>query len=180
MPNLIKTVKKGWFAGGFLVPSVRRGQEWRTQLLRVHAGLFLTTFENVSSNRSLLTANLEFHKCALLDQANNVTNLDKYKYALHANNVTKTNMTSRQIMWPTWTLLRTSLTGFSLPLTRMVEGQLTLRKSGAVLTSFFDFRVGFHFSFFRESEYLVYCWFHNFFLVFQVSLLEKEDLWNWI
>ena len=67
---------KGWFAGGFLVPSIRRGQEWRTQLLRVHAGLFLTTFENVSSNRSLLTANLEFHKCALLDQANNVTNLD--------------------------------------------------------------------------------------------------------
>ena len=52
-------------------------------------------------------------------------------------------------MWPTWILLRTSLTGFSLPLTRMVEGQLTLRKSGAVLTSLFDFRVGIHFIFFQ-------------------------------
>ena len=52
-------------------------------------------------------------------------------------------------MWPTWTLLRTSLTGFSLPLTRMVEGQLTLRKSGAVLTPLFDFRVGIHFIFFQ-------------------------------
>ena len=52
-------------------------------------------------------------------------------------------------MWPTWILLRTSLTGFSLLLTRMVEGQLTLRKSGTVLTSFLDFIVGFHFSFFQ-------------------------------
>ena len=160
---------KGWFVGGFLVPSVRRGQEWRTQLLRVHAGLFLTTFESVSSNRSLLTANLEFHKCALLDQANNVTNLDKCKYDLQANNVTNLDTPEDKLNW--------IFTAFDTDGGGTIDVE-EIRYSFNIFPWFYSW-ISFQF-FFRASEYLVYCWFHNFFLVFQVSLLEKEDLWNWI